>query len=39
MVKIEIGRLNDDFHMEAVNETGARLQMDASPDIGGKIWE
>lgn len=36
MVKIEISRLNDDFHMEAVNESGAKLHMDASPDIGGK---
>lgn len=36
MVKIEIGRLNNDFHMEAVNESGAKFQMDASPEIGGK---
>jgi len=36
MVKIEIGRLNDDFHMEAVSDSGAKLQMDATPDIGGK---
>jgi putative redox protein len=35
MVKIEIGRLNDGFHMEAVNEQGRSIQMDASPDIGG----
>ncbi|MBL0744304.1 OsmC family protein [Chryseolinea lacunae] len=35
MVKIEINRLNDDFHMEAVNEQGAKIQMDASPDVGG----
>ena len=35
MVKIEINRLGDGFHMEAVNEGGNTLQMDASPDIGG----
>jgi putative redox protein len=35
MVKIEINRLNDGFHMEAVNEQGNLVQMDASPDIGG----
>jgi putative redox protein len=35
MVKIEIGRLNDGFHMEAVNEQGRSIHMDASPDIGG----
>lgn len=35
MVKIEIKRLNDAYHMEATNESGATLQMDASPDMGG----
>jgi putative redox protein len=35
MVKIEINRLNDGFHMEAVNEQGNLVHMDASPDIGG----
>ena len=35
MIKIEINRLNDSFHMEAVNEQGNALQMDASPEIGG----
>jgi putative redox protein len=35
MVKIEIGRLNDGFHMEATNEQGKTIQMDASPDVGG----
>jgi putative redox protein len=35
MVKIEIKRLNDAYHMEAVNEQGATLHMDASPDMGG----
>ena len=35
MVKIEIKRLNDAYHMEATNEQGASLHMDASPDMGG----
>jgi putative redox protein len=35
MIKIEIGRLNDGFHMEAANEQGKTIQMDASPDVGG----
>lgn len=35
MVKIEINRLNDAFLMEARNEMGNTLLMDASPDIGG----
>lgn len=35
MVKIEIKRLNDAYHMEATNEEGATLHMDASPDMGG----
>lgn len=35
MVKIEIKRLNDAYHMEATNEQGANLHMDASPDMGG----
>ncbi|HNH61954.1 MAG TPA: OsmC family protein, partial [Cyclobacteriaceae bacterium] len=35
MVKIELKRLNDAFHMEATNEQGSTLHMDASPDIGG----
>jgi putative redox protein len=35
MIKIELNRLNDSFHMEAVNEQGNSLQMDASPEIGG----
>ena len=34
-MKIEINRLNDAFHMEAVNENGNTIHMDASPDIGG----
>jgi putative redox protein len=35
MIKIEINRLNDGFHMEARNEQGNAVQIDASPDIGG----
>lgn len=35
MVKIELNRLNDAFHFEAINEQGNTVQMDASPDIGG----
>ena len=35
MIKIELSRLNDAFHMEAVNEQGNSIQMDASPEIGG----
>jgi putative redox protein len=35
MIKIEISRLGDGFHMEALNEQGNTIHMDASPDIGG----
>src|SRR5262245_17497441 len=35
MIKIELNRLNDAFHMEAVNEQGRSVHIDASPDIGG----
>lgn len=35
MIKIELKRLNDAFHMEAANEQGNVVHMDASPDIGG----
>jgi len=35
MVKIELSRLNDAFHLEAVNELGNSVHIDASPDIGG----
>lgn len=34
-MKIEINRLNDGFHMEAVNDSGNTVHIDASPDIGG----
>lgn len=35
MIKIEVNRLNDAFHLEAVNEQGRSVQMDGSTDIGG----
>ena len=35
MTKIELTRLNDAFHIEAVNEQGKSIQMDNSPDGGG----
>ena len=35
-MKITIQRLNDDVHMEAVNEDGVSVNMDGTPDIGGK---
>jgi putative redox protein len=35
MVKIEIERIGDGFHLEAANEQGNVLQMDASSDVGG----
>jgi putative redox protein len=35
MIKIELNRVSDDFHLEAINENGNSLHMDASPDIGG----
>ncbi len=35
MIKIELNRLNDAFHLEAKNELGNSVHIDASPDIGG----
>lgn len=35
-MKINVKRLNDNFHMEASNEDGNSIQMDGSPDIGGE---
>ena len=34
-MKINIKRIDDDFNMEATNDSGNSLLMDASPDIGG----
>lgn len=35
MITIELSRLNDGFHMEAVNELGNTVHIDAAPDVGG----
>jgi putative redox protein len=35
MIKIELNRLNDAYHMAASNEQGNTVHIDASPDIGG----
>ena len=35
MIKIELNRIDEDFNMEAVNEAGNKLLMDADPSIGG----
>jgi len=35
-MKINIKRLNDNFHMEAKNEDGNSIQMDSALDIGGE---
>jgi putative redox protein len=35
MVKIELNRLNDAYHMEATNEQGRSIQMDNSSEDGG----
>ena len=35
MITIELNRLNDAYHMEAQNEQGNTVHLDASPDIGG----
>ena len=34
-MKIELNRLNEGYHLEAVNEQGKTVHIDASPDIGG----
>src|SRR4051812_1480942 len=35
-VKVKLHRLNDACHFEAVNEDGATLHLDSSPDAGGQ---
>lgn len=35
MIRIELSRLNDAFHFEAVNQNGNKVHIDAAPDIGG----
>lgn len=34
-MKIELKRVSDTFHLEAVNDSGNSVHLDASPDIGG----
>jgi putative redox protein len=34
-MKIQLNRLNQDVHFEAVNESGNRIQFDGAPSIGG----
>jgi putative redox protein len=36
MVKIELNRLNDYCHFEALNEQGNKISIDGSPDMGGQ---
>ena len=35
-MKVTLKRLNDSYHMEAVNETGCTIQMDGTESIGGQ---
>lgn len=35
MIKIELKRVGGDFHLEASNEEGNRVHIDAAKDIGG----
>lgn len=35
MIKVELSRISGDFHLEAFNENGNSLTIDASPEIGG----
>jgi putative redox protein len=32
---IELKRVSGDFHLEATNDTGNSIHLDASPDVGG----
>jgi putative redox protein len=34
-MKIDIKRLDDAFHLEASNEAGSRIHIDAAPEVGG----
>ncbi|HEY4654026.1 MAG TPA: OsmC family protein [Cyclobacteriaceae bacterium] len=36
MIRIEIDRVDEPFHLEAKNENGSSVHIDASPAIGGK---
>jgi putative redox protein len=35
MIKIELSRLDNDFNLEAVNDSGNKILLDGSPAIGG----
>ena len=35
-VKVNLKRVNDAYHFEALNEDSAKINIDASPDIGGQ---
>ena len=35
MIKIELSRVDEDYNMEAVNETGNKILFDGAPEIGG----
>ncbi|MCA6437740.1 MAG: OsmC family protein [Bacteroidetes bacterium] len=35
-MKINVKRLNQNFHMQALNEEGNIVEMDGSPEIGGE---
>jgi putative redox protein len=35
MITVELNRLNNAFHFEAINENGNKVHIDGSPDIGG----
>ena len=35
-MKITLKRLNDNYHMQATNESGNTIEMDGSPKIGGE---
>jgi putative redox protein len=35
MIKIDIKRVSGSYHLEAANESGNIVNMDASPEIGG----
>ena len=34
-MKIKLKRLDDDFHLEAINEDGCAIETDGAPKIGG----
>ena len=35
MIKIELSRVDQDYNMEAVNDTGNKILFDGAPEIGG----